>query len=124
MSAAQPRVRLKRAYDSPEQSDGLRVLIDGLWPRGLSKQKAAIDVWLKEIAPTTELRKWYGHEVDRWSEFRQRYRKELHANTEATSHLISLCHKGPVTLVFSAHDEPHSNAHVLFEFLEESFVKK
>ncbi len=121
MSSSTPRrhIRLKRAYQEPDRRDGLRVLVDGLWPRGLSKKEAAIDIWLKEIAPSAALRRWYGHDVKLWSAFRERYRNELKANSVAINQLMDLYRNGSVTLVFAARDEAHSNAAVLMEFLHE-----
>ena len=106
-------VRLKRAYEPVNVEDGTRVLVDRLWPRGVSKVDAALDQWMKEIAPSTELRKWFGHDPDRWEEFCRRYSAELHQNTELLSQLRSLARQGPVTLVYSAHDEVHNDAIVL-----------
>ena len=106
-------VRLKRAYEPADAEDGARVLVDRLWPRGVSKGDAALDQWMKEIAPSTELRKWFGHDPDRWEEFCRRYSAELHQNTELLSQLRSIAREGPVTLVYSAHDEAHNDAIVL-----------
>jgi len=106
-------IRLKRAYEPADAEDGMRVLVDRLWPRGVSKVDAALDQWMKEIAPSTELRKWFGHDPDRWEEFCRRYGEELHQNTELLSQLRSLAHQGPITLVYSAHDEVHNDAIVL-----------
>jgi uncharacterized protein YeaO (DUF488 family) len=106
-------VRLKRAYDAPASGDGHRLLVDRLWPRGLSKAEAAIDEWVKDIAPSTELRKWFGHDPARWDEFRERYAKEIHGHADLLEHLRSLARKGPVTLVYSARDEIHNDAVVL-----------
>lgn len=106
-------VRLKRAYEPADAEDGTRVLVDRLWPRGVSKTDAALDQWMKEIAPSTELRKWFGHDPNRWEEFCGRYSKELHQNAEPLSQLRLLARKGPVTLVYSAHDEVHNDAIVL-----------
>lgn len=106
-------IQLKRAYESVNVEDGTRVLVDRLWPRGLSKVDAALDRWMKEIAPSTELRKWFGHDPGRWEEFCRRYSAELHQNTELLSQLRSLARQGPVTLVYSAHDEVHNDAIVL-----------
>ncbi len=110
-------IRLKRAYDPPAAEDGTRVLVDRLWPRGVSKADAALDQWMKEIAPSTELRKWFGHDPARWDKFCRRYREELHRNTELLSQLRSLARQGPVTLVYSAHDEVHNDAIVLRDLL-------
>ena len=106
-------VRLKRAYEPVDAEDGTRVLVDRLWPRGVSKIAAALDQWMKEIAPSTELRKWFGHDPDRWEEFSRRYSAELHQNAELLIQLRSLARQGPVTLVYSAHDEVHNDAIVL-----------
>lgn len=115
MSARIPvaNVKLKRAYDSVDAADGTRVLVDRLWPRGVSKVDAALDQWMKEIAPSTELRKWFGHDPARWDEFCRRYSAELHHNTELLSQLRSLARQAPVTLVYSAHDEVYNDAIVL-----------
>jgi len=106
-------VSLKRAYEAVEAKDGRRVLVDRLWPRGVSKARAALDQWMKEIAPTTKLRKWFGHDPDRWPEFCRRYGAELHRNSELLTHLRSFARSGPLTLVYSAHDEIHNDAVVL-----------
>ncbi len=110
-------VRLKRAYEPPAGEDGTQILIDRLWPRGVSKTDAAVDQWMKEIAPSTELRKWFGHDPARWEEFRRRYTEELHQNTALLSQLRSLARQNPVTLVYSAHDEVHNDAIVLRNLL-------
>ncbi|MCK9511249.1 MAG: DUF488 domain-containing protein [Pigmentiphaga sp.] len=110
-------LRLKRAYEPAESSDGLRILVDRLWPRGLSKDKAALDDWLKDIAPSTELRRWFGHDPERWKEFQRRYREELKQHGEALEHLRGLAKEKTVTLVYSAHDEEHNDAVVLKEVL-------
>lgn len=123
-SAALLHIHLKRAYQCPCRIDGLRVLVDALWPRGLGKQEAAVDIWLKEIAPSAALRRWYGHDVDRWSIFRERYRKELREKPVAVNQLVELCREGPVTLVFGARDQVHSNAAVLKEFLQEALERR
>jgi uncharacterized protein YeaO (DUF488 family) len=106
-------VKLKRAYEPASETDGTRVLVDRLWPRGVSKADAALDQWMKEIAPSTGLRKWFGHDPDRWEEFCRRYSAELHRNAELLSQLRSLARQRPVTLVYSAHDEVHNDAIVL-----------
>ncbi|MDQ2803424.1 MAG: DUF488 domain-containing protein [Pseudomonadota bacterium] len=110
-------VRLKRAYEAPLAEDGTRILIDRLWPRGVSKEHAALDQWMKDIAPSTDLRKWFGHDPARWEEFRRRYTEELHQNSELLSQLRALAREGPVTLVYSAHDEVHNDAIVLRDLL-------
>lgn len=111
-------IHLKRAYEAPSAEDGRRVLVDRLWPRGLSKDKAAIDLWLKEVAPTNELRHWFGHDPARWEEFTERYRKELE-QTPALDELIALARQGPISLIYGAKDEEHNQAVVLREVLKE-----
>ena len=110
-------VKLKRAYDAPLVNDGKRILVDRLWPRGVSKADAAIEQWMKEIAPSTELRKWFGHEPAKWDEFCRRYVEELRRNEELLDQLRSLARKGTVTLVYAAHDEAHNDAIVLRDVL-------
>jgi uncharacterized protein YeaO (DUF488 family) len=112
-SISAANVRLKRAYEPADAEDGVRILVDRLWPRGVSKADAALDQWMKEIAPSTQLRKWFGHDPDRWEEFCRRYSAELHRNAELLSQLRSLARQGPVTLVYSAHDEVLNDAIVL-----------
>ncbi len=109
-------VRLKRAYEPPAAGDGTRILIDRLWPRGVSKADAALDQWMKDVAPSTELRKWFGHDPARWEEFRRRYIEELQRHA-ALDELRSLARQGTVTLVYSAHDEAHNDAVVLRDLL-------
>jgi len=111
-------IYLKRAYESPAAADGLRILVDRLWPRGIGKENARIDGWLKEIAPSNELRKWYGHDADKWEEFRRRYVAELDDNPEVIAQLREQVGSGSCTLVFGARDERHNNAVVLKEYLE------
>jgi uncharacterized protein YeaO (DUF488 family) len=103
-------VKLKRAYDPPAANDGTRILIDRLWPRGVTKERAAIDQWMKDIAPSTELRKWFGHDPARWDEFCRRYAKEVRQHGELLNQLRSLARQGSITLVYSAHDEKHNDA--------------
>jgi uncharacterized protein YeaO (DUF488 family) len=112
-------VALKRAYDEPAPDDGTRVLVERLWPRGLSKERAQIDLWLKEIAPSHELRTWYGHDPQKFTEFRRRYEAELAKppGEVALARLQELAKQGPVTLVFAAHDIEHTNAVVLRDLL-------
>lgn len=111
-------IRVKRVYEAPVPADGKRVLVERLWPRGLSKQKADVDVWLKEIAPSAELRKWFAHDPGKWADFQKRYRKELEDSTEAVAALRNLAARGKVTLVYAARDEQHNSARVLKAFLE------
>jgi len=106
-------LRLKRAYVPAEPDDGTRLLVDRLWPRGVSKAKAALDDWIKDVAPSTELRKWFGHDPARWAEFQRRYRAELREQSEALDRIRVLARAGVVTLVYSAHDEQHNDAVVL-----------
>lgn len=114
---ARAKIKLKRAYEPPAAGDGVRILVDRLWPRGVSKDAAAIDLWLKEIAPSTKLRKWFGHDPRKWPRFRERYFAELDANTTAVEELRKAIRRGPVTLVYSAKDEEHNDAVVLREYL-------
>lgn len=104
---------LKRAYEPASPEDGYRILIDRLWPRGVSKEKAALDDWMKDIAPSAELRKWFGHDPGRWNEFRRRYRAELRQHAEELDRIRHLAKSRHVTLVYSAHDEQHNDAVVL-----------
>lgn len=110
-------LQIKRVYDPAGSRDGQRILVDRIWPRGLSKEKAAVDLWLKDVAPSTELRKWFGHEVARWPEFRTRYRKELRGLNDTLEELRDLIAKQKVTLLFGAADTEHNQAVVLAEFL-------
>ncbi len=112
------RFQLKRAYDGASPQDGYRILVDRLWPRGLSKEKASIDLWLKEIAPSPELRKWFGHDPAKWEQFRQRYWQELKDRPELVQQIRQQSRKGKVTLVYSAKDEEHNDAVALKEYLE------
>jgi len=114
---AAANVRLKRAYEPQAASDGTRILIDRLWPRGVSKAAAAVDLWINQIAPSTELRKWFGHDPARWDEFRRRYAAELREHGKELRDLRDRARRGPVTLVFSAHDEAHNDAVVLRDAL-------
>jgi len=110
-------IRIKRIYDPPAPDDGRRVLVDRLWPRGLAKEAARIDEWLKEIAPSDALRTWFGHDPARWEEFRKRYREELKGHVEPLERLRAETEKGTVTLLFAAKDTAHNNAVVLKELL-------
>jgi uncharacterized protein YeaO (DUF488 family) len=111
-------IKIKRIYDAPVPEDGRRVLVDRLWPRGVSKDEARIDEWLKEVAPSDELRKWFGHDPEKWEEFRQRYREELKDHEGLLEQLRSEARKGAVTLLFAAKDAEHNNAVVLKEVLK------
>ncbi|MCZ7371675.1 MAG: DUF488 family protein [Candidatus Methanoperedens sp.] len=111
-------IRLKRAYDKPAVSDGVRILVDRVWPRGVTKAKLKADLWLKEIAPSTELRKWFGHEPEKWEEFRKRYFEELDTHTDEVRLLRKKEREGDVTLVFGAKEERFNNAEAIKEYLE------
>ncbi|HXZ96460.1 MAG TPA: DUF488 family protein [Burkholderiales bacterium] len=111
------RITLKRVYDTASPKDGVRILVDRLWPRGLSRDAAAIDFWIKDVAPSAALRQWFGHRPERWVEFRKRYKSELARRPQALAEIQSLAKKGRITLLFAAHDEHHNNAVVLCELL-------
>jgi len=111
-------IKLKRVYEQPDKNDGFRVLIDRLWPRGLTKEKAKVDLWLKDIAPSTELRKWFGHDPAKWDEFKKRYCEELKLNKDAVSKLLDVIKRGKTAIVYGAKDEEHNDAVVLKEYLE------
>jgi uncharacterized protein YeaO (DUF488 family) len=110
-------IKLKRAYEPAAKADGTRVLVDRLWPRGVSKKAARIALWLREIAPSAELRKWFGHDPEKWSQFKKKYFRELDANTDAVDQLRKLIRGGTVTLVYGAKDEEHNDAVALKEYL-------
>lgn len=114
---AADHVKLKRAYEPPAVDDGARILIDRLWPRGVKKANAAIDEWMREIAPSTELRKWFGHDPKRWSEFQHRYESEIRQHPEQFERLRALARRRRITLVFSARDQAHNDAVVLKDLL-------
>ena len=111
-------MKMKRVYEKPEKEDGFRILVDRLWPRGLTKDKASIDLWLKEIAPSTELRKWFGHDPEKWEEFKKRYLLELKENKGPIYIIKEQLKKGAVTLVYGARDEKHNEALVLLSQLK------
>ena len=115
---AKMNISIKRVYEPPEKEDGVRILVDRLWPRGLTKEKASVDIWLKEIAPSTDLRKWFAHDHDKWTEFKTRYRAELKENNKQVALLKEEIKKGKVTLLYGAKDEECNEAVVLQEFLE------
>ena len=117
--AGEPDVRLKRAYDPAEPGDGYRALVDRLWPRGVSKERARLDEWARELAPSTELRTWFGHDPERFAEFERRYRAELAAHDEKLDELRRRAREGTLTLVYGARDEEHNDAVVLAELLRE-----
>lgn len=111
-------IRVKRAYEAPAASDGTRFLVDHLWPRGLKKEALRVKAWLKEVAPSTALRQWFGHEPAKWKEFQRRYAAELNQKPEAWHPLLEAARKGDITLVFSARDTAHNNAVALQSYLE------
>lgn len=111
-------LRIRRAYEAPGGDEGKRILVDRLWPRGVSKEKAAVDAWIKEVAPSDELRRWFGHEPARWKEFRNRYFAELDENPDAVDELRAEIGKGRATLVYGAKDTEHNNAVALLEYLQ------
>jgi len=111
-------IKLKRAYEKPAKDDGERILVERLWPRGVTKAQAKLDLWLKEIAPSTELRKWFGHDPDKWVEFRQRYIKELRQKADLIKLLKRKAKEGTITLVYAARDEAHNGALVLQKLLQ------
>jgi uncharacterized protein YeaO (DUF488 family) len=111
-------IKLKRVYEKPSRDDGVRILVERLWPRGLKKEEVAADLWLKEVAPSPELRRWFGHDPARWEEFRRRYLEELEKNPEPVELLKQKSGEGAVTLIYAAHDEAHNGAVVLKGFLE------
>lgn len=110
-------IRIKRTYEAPSRGDGRRILVERLWPRGMKKEALALDTWRKEVAPSTDLRKWFNHRVERWEEFRRRYRQELGANPGAWKPILDAAGHGAVTLLFSARDVDHNGAVVLRDFL-------
>jgi uncharacterized protein YeaO (DUF488 family) len=112
------KVEIKRVYEEPSRADGTRILVDRLWPRGLSKERAQVDLWLKDIAPSTELRKWFGHGPSKWAEFQTRYRQELKSEVELLDVLKKKAAKGTITLLYGAKDEVHNEAVVLQSLLQ------
>src|SRR5687767_4074842 len=110
-------IKLKRVYEEPSPGDGYRVLVERLWPRGLTRERAAVDLWLKDVAPSPELRKWFGHDPARWEQFRERYRQELQEKQDAVELLRQKANEGTVTLVYAARDDEHNGARVLATFL-------
>ncbi len=112
-------IRIKRTYDPPARGDGRRFLVERLWPRGMKKEALAADAWIKEVAPSTELRKWFDHRVERWEEFRRRYRKELKAKRDALDPILESSRRGPATLLYSARDVLHNGAVVLRDYVME-----
>ena len=114
---ARPRIRLRRVYDAPDAADGSRVLVERLWPRGLSKAAAQVDYWAREVAPSADLRKWFGHDPQKWETFRRRYFAELEAMPDAVEALRQRIAAGPVTFVFAAREERFNNAVALRDYL-------
>ena len=111
-------ISLKRVYESSEKSDGVRILVDRIWPRGVTKEKANVDLWIKEVTPSTELRKWFGHDPEKWTHFQKQYREELKDN-QALSDIRAMSREQHVTLIYAAKDEQHTHAIVLKRVLEE-----
>jgi uncharacterized protein YeaO (DUF488 family) len=111
-------IKLKRAYEKPTKDDGERILVERLWPRGVTKAQAKLDLWLKDVAPSAELRKWFGHDPDRWIEFRQRYQKELKQKLDLIKLLKRKAREGTITLIYAARDEEHNGALVLKQVLQ------
>ncbi len=110
-------LQIKRIYEPPSKEDGVRILVDRLWPRGVSKDEAHVDAWLKDIAPSADLRRWFGHDTDKWNEFRRRYKAELEHNPAAVDELKRQIGQSPVTLLYGAKDTEHNNAVVLRDFV-------
>ena len=115
---------VKRVYDHASRSDGTRLLVERLWPRGISKAKLRLDGWLKEVGPSTDLRKWFGHDPDKWGEFRRRYFRELDSRPEAWRPIVAAATRGIVTLIYSSHDTRHNNAVVLEEYLRKRLRRR
>ncbi len=124
MNGKRNEIRIKRVYEEPEETDGRRILVDGLWARGLSKEKAKVDVWLKEIAPSTELRHWYGHNPNKWAKFKNCYAAELEANPGQVAEIMEEIETGIVTLLYSSKEEQLNNAVALKEYLESVIYAK
>lgn len=114
-------LKMKRAYDRPEQNDGYRVLVDRLWPRGMKKERARLDEWLKEIAPSDDLRKWFRHNDENWDEFKRRYFRELDDKQREVDEIVKKARAGRVTLLYAARDEQHNNASALLEYLQKEY---
>lgn len=112
-------IRVKRIFEKPDPGDGIRILVDRLWPRGLSKEKAKIDLWLKSVAPSNDLRKWYRHDPEKWPEFKERYFAELNENSKTVDELIRYIKKGAVTFLYSSKEQHYNNAVALKEFIKE-----
>ncbi len=115
-------VQLKRVYELPSPQDSFRILVEGLWPRGITRERAAVDLWLKDVAPSPELRRWFSHDPSRWEQFRERYWIELRHNKDPIELLKQHIKKGTVTFVYAAWDEEHNSAVALKEFLEQNEI--
>jgi uncharacterized protein YeaO (DUF488 family) len=116
-ATAELDIQLKRVYEPPGAADGIRILVDRLWPRGLTKAEAAVDRWIRDLAPSTDLRRWFGHDPSRWDEFRREYARELRERRHLLEEVRSLARRGRVTLLFGARDETHNDAAALREVL-------
>lgn len=116
-------LKIKRVYEDPEKSDGTRFLVQRLWPRGMKKEELHMEAWLKDVAPSSALRRWFGHDPAKWDEFQKRYRAELESHPEAWQPILEALKRGHVTLFYSARDVEHNNALVLQSFLEEKLAK-
>ena len=117
-------IKLKRTYDPPARGDGRRILVERLWPRGMTKERVAADAWLKEVAPSTKLREWFDHRVERWPEFQRRYRRELNQNPDGWEPILAAADGRTVTLLYSAHDTLHNAAVVLCDYLLERAARR
>jgi uncharacterized protein YeaO (DUF488 family) len=116
-------INLKRAYEPASRDDGVRLLVERLWPRGVKKDVLQLEAWLKDVAPSTKLRQWFGHDPSKWSEFQRRYRAELDRNPEALEPILKSAGRGRVTLIYSSHDQEHNNAVVLKAYIESRLKK-
>lgn len=116
-------LKTKRVYEDEEESDGTRFLVERLWPRGMKKEEFHMQAWLKDVAPSTDLRRWFGHDPSKWDAFQKRYRAELETHPDAWKPIVEAMQQGNVTLLYSAHDTEHNNALVLKSFLEERLKK-
>ncbi|WP_239414497.1 DUF488 domain-containing protein [Estrella lausannensis] len=123
-SAKMGKLKIKRAYDPPSVDDGVRILVDGLWPRGKTKEEMQLDLWLKSVAPSLDLRKWFSHDPEKWAEFQRKYLSELEANREELNPIVDALKMGAVTLVYGARDQEHNNALCLKQFLERYYHLK
>jgi uncharacterized protein YeaO (DUF488 family) len=117
-------IQIKRVYELPAKDEGARFLVERLWPRGMKKEALHMEAWYKEVAPSNELRRWFGHDPAKWKEFQRRYRAELTANRAACQSLLDAAETGDITLLYSAHDTEHNNAMVLKSYLEERLIRK